>query len=77
MRGVKGTKRGYMAPEIHTSLEKSEGYSAKRADVFALGVMLFALIFRKLPFEFATNQNPLFKHLEGNNFPTFWDCHTK
>lgn len=54
MKGVKGTKRGYMAPEIHVSLESKEGYRTKSADVFALGVMLFAIIFRKLPFEYAT-----------------------
>lgn len=51
----KGTKRGYMAPEIHQTLKDSEKfYDARKADVFALGVVLFAFVLGRLPFEFAT-----------------------
>jgi serine/threonine protein kinase len=54
-RSYKGTRRGYMAPEIHTVFEEgSNGYDGRPADVFALGVLLFSMLFRKLPFEFAT-----------------------
>lgn len=50
----KGTKRGYMAPEIHEVLKNTgKFYDARKADVFALGVSLFAALFGSLPFEFA------------------------
>lgn len=51
---MKGTRRGYMAPEIQTIFQTKQSYDARNADIFALGVMLFALVFKKLPFEFAT-----------------------
>lgn len=51
----KGTKRGYMAPEIHQILDNpTQYYDARKSDIFALGVMLFAAIFGSLPFEYAT-----------------------
>lgn len=50
----KGTRRGYMAPELHLLPSKPQPYDAKKLDVFSFGVVIFALIFNKLPFEFAT-----------------------
>jgi serine/threonine protein kinase len=48
----KGTPKGYMAPEIHQVKQNQGGaYDALKADVFALGVVLFALVFGNLPFE--------------------------
>lgn len=47
----KGTKRGYMAPEIHEALQDHEKYyDARACDVFALGVILFAMVLGRLPF---------------------------
>ncbi len=47
----KGTRKGYMAPEIHACHKgPAEPYEADRADVFALGVILFALVVGTLPF---------------------------
>jgi len=44
-----------MAPEIHSvKHKKEEAYDAIKADVFALGVVLFAIVFGKLPFEYAS-----------------------
>ena len=39
--------QGYKAPEIETN---SFGYDGKKVDIFALGILLFAMIFRSLPF---------------------------
>ena len=51
----KGTKRGYMAPEIHECLQNPDyNYEARKSDCFALGVILFSLVLGKLPFEYAT-----------------------
>lgn len=47
----KGTKRGYMAPEIHECKDDvNKRYDGKAADMFALGVILFALVLGRLPF---------------------------
>lgn len=40
-----------MAPEIHEVLKNTgKFYDARKADVFALGVSLFAALFGSLPF---------------------------
>ena len=44
-----------MAPEIHQVLkDPTTHYDARKSDIFALGVMLFAAVFGSLPFEFAS-----------------------
>lgn len=42
-----------MAPEIHSNLDSPQLYDARKSDIFALGVLLFALVLGKLPFEYA------------------------
>ena len=66
-----------MAPEIHISLVEKESYKTKNTDVFALGVMLFALIFRKLPFQYATKDNIIYQYLWQGNNQAFWAHHAK
>ena len=51
----KGTRKGYMAPEIHYCHQRKDSpYEADKTDIFALGVILFALVIGNLPFELAT-----------------------
>lgn len=60
----KGTRRGYMAPEIHQCREDPTlRYDPKASDIFALGVVLFAIVMGKLPFEFATKEDRLYSLL--------------
>jgi len=41
-----------MAPEIEfKSFEYSVGYAAEKADIFSLGVVLYAIIFHEMPFK--------------------------
>jgi serine/threonine protein kinase len=47
---IKGTL-GYIAPEFCKSPTKKEALKGEKADVFALGVVLFGLYFGFLPFE--------------------------
>ena len=51
--------RGYMSPQI----ESFEPYSGKESDVFAIGVILFTLVFGLAPFERAS--------ISDNNFSIF------
>lgn len=58
----KGTKRGFMAPEIHKAPTQPQVmYDMTKTDVFALGVILFTLIMGRLPWEYATADNPHYR----------------
>lgn len=53
-----------MAPEIFAARkDSSQEYDGKMVDIFALGVILFTLVFRKLPFGEANSENRLYKLL--------------
>jgi serine/threonine protein kinase len=50
-KAYKGTKRGFMAPEISELLKNGEvEYDMYKTDIFALGVILFSLVTERLPF---------------------------
>lgn len=60
-----------MAPEI--SLKK--GYSGPAVDVFAVGVVLFAMLTGKMPFIKAYSADPLYKEIICNKPEAFWLKH--
>ena len=66
-----GTER-YMAPELMYKL----AYDAKKADVFAMGVILFVFFSGHPPFHEATENDPYYK-LFIKNPKGFWDFHSK
>ena len=57
-----------MAPELFTS----KGYNGELSDVFALGVVLFALVMGRPPFRVANLQDELFRRIASNQFEEFW-----
>ena len=57
----KGTP-GYMAPEIFTG----KGYSGEAVDVFALGVVLFAMLMGRPPFRTAELSDPYYRLICSN-----------
>jgi calcium/calmodulin-dependent protein kinase kinase 2 len=54
MRDTQGTY-AFCAPEC-LSAEQKDGYGGRKADVFALGVTLFAMVFNELPWD---NENEI------------------
>lgn len=65
-----------MAPEIHYCHKAADRpYDAAKADIFALGVILFALVLEKLPFEMATEENKLYKLIIDKRYDDFWNFH--
>lgn len=69
----KGTKRGYMAPEIHAvKTDATTKYDGKAADMFALGVILYAMVMGRLPFEFALSEDRHYKLLLAEEQQEYW-----
>jgi serine/threonine protein kinase len=65
-----------MAPEIHHTLtDKDKYYDTDKSDIFALGVILFALLLGKLPFEFAVEENKLYQLIKEKKYDDFWKFH--
>ena len=65
--------KGYMSPQI----ENEEAYSAKEADVFALGVILFTLVTGFNPFRRANKSDKNFLNLLAGNYDMFFECYEK
>ena len=70
----KGTD-GYKAPEIY--LQSNEGFDGAKADIFALGVILFIMIFGVPPFTMATKDNSYYRlfYKGANSFKFFFRLH--
>jgi serine/threonine protein kinase len=67
---VCGTKP-YMAPEVL----KHRGYTGGPADVWSLGVILFAILSKRLPFKMASRRDWHFAAIYANRVETFWEAH--
>lgn len=65
-----------MAPEIHEILtNKEHSYDAFKADIFSLGVIMFALVLGRLPFEYATKEDKIYKLIADEDYESFWKQH--
>jgi len=62
---------GYISPEI-----RNRNYDAKKADMFALGVILFILYTGYPPFGSSRYTDPYFKIFTENN-DKFWTVHSR
>ena len=50
----------------------SKKYCPKSADIFALGVVLYAIVMGRLPFENATPEDRHYKHIFNKEIDEFW-----
>jgi len=64
----------YQAPEVRAA-SKSNLYCGKKADVFSLGVTLFAMLKGYPPFSRATASDPFFKKIEEGDWESFFKLH--
>lgn len=67
---IKGSGE-YMAPEIILN----EFYNGPSVDIFAAGVVLFVMVFGKVPFYKAISTDVKYKALVGNRPDLFWKIH--
>eukprot|EP01022_Parablepharisma_sp_SALTPOND_P017044 TRINITY_DN263_c0_g1_i6.p2 TRINITY_DN263_c0_g1~~TRINITY_DN263_c0_g1_i6.p2 ORF type:complete len:298 (+),score=-25.76 TRINITY_DN263_c0_g1_i6:642-1535(+) len=65
--GLVGTQ-SYMAPEIN-----SGSYSGPAADAFALGILLFCLAVKRLPFKRAQPTDPLYSRIAAGDYAGYWN----
>ena len=68
-----GTK-GQIAPEIEY-LQKGQRYMGTNVDVFNAGIILFCMIFQRMPFGRAVNQDKNFKYIALDSAEHFWKMH--
>jgi serine/threonine protein kinase len=64
-----------MAPEIHICRQNPTPYNPLCSDIFALGVILFAVMLGRLPFELAVLENKVFNLLKEGKIAEFWAFH--
>lgn len=63
----------YFAPEIHDGLP----HSAKKADLFAAGMILFLMVVGHMPFCKADRKDEVYNLRRQNDFKGFWDFHAQ
>ena len=52
-------------------------YDVAKSDIFAVGVVLFALMVGTLPFEYAVSENKLYGLLIDKKYEDFWSFHSQ
>ena len=50
-------------------------YKGDKADIFALGIIIFIMLTQTTPFKIATSDDALYSALVMKNFNAFWDIH--
>jgi serine/threonine protein kinase len=68
---VKVGSSQYVAPEVVACDEDGEGFSGKKPDMFALGVMLFTLHFGLPPWSEASDRDPIYRGYQTNPLNLF------
>lgn len=67
-----------MAPEIHNLLTNpNSSYDMYKSDIFALGVILFSLVTKRMPFLSATENDSHYKLIQSGKIQEFWSLHEK
>ena len=73
LKTICGTK-GQLAPEIIT-LQKGMGYSGQHVDIFNAGIVLFNMVFQKMPFGNAIKSDSYYKYIYAEKAEDFWQEH--
>ncbi len=68
-----GGSKEFAAPELYKGKELTD----EKADIFSLGVILFALVTRKYGFGCSRNNDPFYKLIRKNKYKLYWDCMKK
>lgn len=66
--------RSWTAPEIE-NLKDCEVYDGAPADVFSLGVLLFCMLFKRMPFHDAKSDDRHYRYIELGQSHNFWKLH--
>jgi len=64
----------YQPPEVRTA-SHAQPYQGQKADVFSLGVTLFAMVKGYPPFSRAISDDPFYKKIEEGDWQGFWQLH--
>jgi serine/threonine protein kinase len=62
-----GTEK-YRPPEMNENV----AYHGDKADIFTLGVILFSMLFGKVPFQKAIQSDKCYKYIYKQDYTTFW-----
>lgn len=58
-------------------LHPESSYNMYKSDIFALGVIMFGLCMKRLPFEAATSTDPHYRLIYAGKLDEFWKAHEK
>ena len=67
---------GQIAPEIEY-LQAGKGYDGKQVDIFNAGIILFCMIFQRMPFTRAVNNDKYYKYIVADRTDFYWELHKR